>query len=99
LPPALPLFPSPPLFRSTRQIERGARGEPPRQPELQLGAEISGIALHPTLIVHGRTVREGLLGSEDDRRVRVDLLGRPCRAGDPRSEEHTSELQSLTNLV
>src|SRR5262249_27346501 len=43
------------------------------------------------LIVHGRTVREGLLGSEDDRRVRVDLLGRPCRARDPVERQRRRE--------
>src|SRR5207244_8347765 len=73
------------------QIEGGVRGEPPRQPEIQLGAEISGIALHPALIVHGRAVRVGLLGSEDDRRVRVDLLRRPCRARDPIERERLRE--------
>src|SRR5262249_5340099 len=76
---------------TTLQIEGGARGEPPRQPELQLGTEIVGIALHPALIVHGRTVREGLLGSEDDRRVRVDLLRRPGRARGPRIREMRRE--------
>src|SRR5437660_8066709 len=43
------------------------------------------------MIVHGRAVRVGLLGSEDDRRVRVDLLRRPCRARDPIERERLRE--------
>src|SRR5258706_11729296 len=45
---------------------------------------------------------DGRLGGQHGRDGRADPdddLARPRRAADLRSEEHTSELQSLTNLV
>src|ERR1019366_9925170 len=40
-----------------------------------------------------------LFRSRDDTEAEEPKDGSPSMLGDPRSEEHTSELQSLTNLV
>src|SRR5258706_2871187 len=53
---------------------------------------------------HKRPERSGSVGekqfrSRDCRRCRQDCFDRADSLARPRSEEHTSELQSLTNLV
>src|SRR5258706_9711850 len=55
--------------------------------------EIYTLSLHDALPISGRGRAAGRRGRAPDTRGRV---GRRARA---RSEEHTSELQSLTNLV
>src|SRR5262249_60683014 len=77
--------------------------------------EISTLSLHDALPIYGlrdRALPAPLPGrrvhpwahlADHDLRSRVDGHGRPGEPRDgldvPRSEEHTSELQSLTNLV
>jgi len=55
----------------------------PRQTEIHFGADVTGVALHPALIVYRRPGRKVCLGSEDNGGVRVDFLCRPRRARDP----------------
>src|SRR2546430_5666834 len=86
-PPRSTLFPYPTLFRSRVLAAFGA-GHP-------------GITFH--LTVHNR---EGLLRQLADNLTDLAVMVRPPRDMDiialpfaPRSEEHTSELQSQSNLV
>src|SRR2546426_5245796 len=69
------------------EIEGRIRGEPPREPDVDLGSEIVGIAFYKALIRLDRTVdapgagvRRGACGL--DAGVGVDLLSRPRRAHD-----------------
>src|SRR5262249_61700611 len=89
-PPRPPLFPYTTLFRSpvaTRAVQRGARSRMLR-------------ATHADLPHRRRRPRAGgaRVGRDGRRRAMagVDGVDAPRRT---RSEEHTSELQSLTNLV
>src|SRR5437016_9678200 len=82
-PPRSTLFPYTTLFRSVGS--RNAR----RHPALRGGREWSGRLPHRGMDAPG----PGALGTR--RELEVHLVG----GGRPRSEEHTSELQSLTNLV
>src|SRR5262249_59662294 len=63
--------------------------------------EIYTLSLHDALPIWRGAVRLAhRLGDRAGARPRPDHLQRPAgRAGPGRSEEHTSELQSLTNLV
>src|SRR5256885_7304426 len=85
-PPRSTLFPYTTLFRS-HLFARHARG---REPLPKLGDEI-GARLKQRLRLSGRrALPRGYLGGENSRQT---------RARNPRSEEHTSELQSPCNLV
>src|SRR5262249_60642093 len=83
-PPRSPLFPSTTLFRSTA----AAHFTP-----LVDAADLDGAALTVDDPFSGATIEQGQirLPTEPGLGVRRDRA--------PRSEEHTSELQSLTNLV
>src|SRR5258706_11458137 len=84
-PPRSTLFPYTTLFRSVRAALRGdlARGRPSRQLARTGHATAQG---RQTRLRPGQRLR----GKEQERRGHALRL---------RSEEHTSELQSLTNLV
>src|SRR2546430_7554824 len=84
-PPRSTLFPYTTLFRSRRR--EGDRGLPGRGPQARRRA-LADRPLHalPRL-------------QRDDRRRGTDEDGRPSRKSRKRSEEHTSELQSQSNLV
>src|SRR5262249_58379504 len=95
-PPTPPLSPYPTLFRS----QRAARGR------AQLDDPVHG-SHHPAHVTPQRE-RERRRGIEVRRDVAEEVHGdhEPERRHDgededelPRSEEHTSELQSLTNIV
>src|SRR2546430_8085171 len=59
--------------------------------------EIYTLSLHDALPI-SLEVRERFLARRRAERLDADAQG-PDRAGDARSEEHTSELQSQSNLV
>src|SRR2546430_12607307 len=92
-PPRSTLFPYPTLFRSPREFERrpaipAAIGDTPApRPEL----------LRLPCVIP----RAGEMAIKRHRHCRRILARRPAkaRADFPRSEEHTSELQSQSNLV
>src|SRR3712207_6873620 len=91
-PPRSTLFPYTTLFRSgVVAVQQSGRGQPP-DGEGQLPAEVPGVldaGVHP--LPAGRRVQvRGVAGDEDPP---------PAGAGDDRSEEHTSELQSRPYLV
>src|SRR2546427_8001762 len=84
-PPRSPLFPYPPLFRSHVDVEHH------RLDLVALLVEIAGVldALGPGDVAHVHQAVDPLLHADEDAEV-----------GDvARSEEHTSELQSQSNLV
>src|SRR3712207_8783747 len=85
-PPRSTLFPYTTLFRSQVGDERDADAgrDEPLDREVVVGVE--GDA---------RLEAGGVAGAHEDHRVRAAALG----AGQPRSEEHTSELQSRQYLV
>src|SRR2546430_13346665 len=90
-PPSSTLFPYPTLFRSVR-IARRHRGKP----LVALRERIPTAArLESPGIDHRRSVAGEVLG--DRREVRGVVA--PAGVELPRSEEHTSELQSQANLV
>src|SRR5206468_12684567 len=89
-----PLFPYTTLFRSGDHVLRGLRLERPRAPN-DRGA-----------LLHEDGHRDPRAGAPPrDRELLRDLAEREHRAArrpdgyDPRSEEHTSELQSRSDLV
>src|SRR5262249_60454320 len=88
-PPSSPLFPYTTLFRSRRTEHRA---QPRRCIDLRARRQADDD------LVHAVAERKELLrvGDVEEHRGRVGL--RAARVTD-RSEEHTSELQSLTNLV
>src|SRR5437016_12137098 len=89
-PPGLTLFPYTTLFRSRRQ---------PRQYALQLGdaAGIGDAKDRPDDYLHRDRLRHRACAHRVAGPPAVDLA--VSDLFDQRSEEHTSELQSLTNLV
>src|SRR2546427_8976878 len=84
-PPRSTLFPYTTLFRSDRAARAGVRGSRVH--------ELAGVGLDPRLELVGALRRRLHL-----RRV-VDEVGAEERRRAQRSEEHTSELQSQSNLV
>src|SRR5687767_15435088 len=88
-PPRSPLFPYTTLFRSGASPNRGAMARLVPHPGWTL--EVAGDGDPRGMTVHDRTRLTGRLRH---------LLPGPARwRGQPRSEEHTSELQSLAYLV
>src|SRR2546425_7787275 len=86
-PPRSPLFPSPPLSRSP-QVLGG------REPQSRAGGASRDLGMLPPLEPESHSYRSDSTGSTAAAR----RAGRmPARS--PRSEEHTSELQSLAYLV
>src|SRR5262249_62271370 len=91
-PPSSPLFPYTTLFRS-------ADGESGAVHRRCLGPTLRALAL--MLPRHPKTVFINRYYSPDESataQLLTDLAAELAKT-DPRSEEHTSELQSLTNLV
>src|SRR3712207_9297479 len=95
-PPRSTLFPYTTLFRSERPAAAAGQGQPPAVQLLQhrdrLEAGARGVAVEPGQ-ERADLVEEALdrrLGPADDREP---------ADGEPRSEEHTSELQSRQYLV
>src|SRR2546430_4776305 len=91
-PPRSPLFPSTPLSRSqvlSAAVEGNVAVEPPRQ-ELARRAHRGGFREVDPADLGGEMPRLLGMGQHELGPARVDL---------PRSEEHTSELQSQSNLV
>src|SRR2546426_7430063 len=89
-PPRSPLFPSPPLFRSARARRRL---EYPREELARRDPALALRAARPKAGLEGQHHRRQLGG-------RVGVREAPAHgAAVPRSEEHTSELQSPCNLV
>src|SRR2546430_5743085 len=87
-PPRSTLFPSPPLSRSLAPARPDA--DPPRR----------GALLDRRAGVDREALRRGPRELQEDRRAPPELALRVARAlSDRRSEEHTSELQSQSNLV
>src|SRR3546814_10879063 len=94
-----PLFPYPPLFQSA-----GAEHDPAAvvgQPEEVVGAQ-AGLDVLEGDVIDLLTVGEGVVEVAEHLgrgRTDVDLLeADPQGVGQPRSEEHTSELQSLMRI-
>src|SRR5688572_32431662 len=93
-PPRSPLYPYTTLFRS-RQLERAreealaaSRDAARAQERARIGREIhDAVGHHATLIAVGAAAIAASTAEEETRR------------GAERSEEHTSELQSQSNLV
>src|SRR5438093_2324547 len=88
-PPRSTLFPYTTLFRSVR-----------RRREHRLG-DAQGAGRRGLVDGGGRRSRQDVAAQGGGREVRADAEGGVWPAGEAevRSEEHTSELQSLTNLV
>src|SRR5437016_10958782 len=92
-PPRSPLFPYTTLFRS-RCLAAFVLGGNHRQDLARRLVDIT-VADHVLVIFRQAKLDQGLLLPDGKRRGRLGIA-----AGQPaRSEEHTSELQSLTNLV
>src|SRR5690349_22486336 len=92
LPPRSTLFPYTTLFRSRLILIEGMIGSGKTTTAERLGDWLSGL---------GENVRAFDEGAADHpiRTRRVDELLAVPAPGDPRSEEHTSELQSRRDLV
>src|SRR5262249_59259827 len=87
-PPTSPLFPYTTLFRS--RLPPGRSAPPPRRPPERVpgrSRRARGGSRPPVPFPGSAALGPGLPGLS------------PRRSHDRRSEEHTSELQSLTNLV
>src|SRR5262249_57856665 len=96
LPSRPPLFPYTTLFRSSRAAE-ASRGAIPRCPQLegQQRVQLFAVVVPPETVLGDQALDD--VGPEEAisaKRGRVQRIGKQVR-----SEEHTSELQSLTNLV
>src|SRR2546430_5151227 len=94
-PPRSTLFPSPPLFRSERDDPAGGR-------DAVGPAGVAGDARYdlvddPRLV--GAVPPGALLDRQVPRGPRTGVVGVDAVELHPRSEEHTSELQSQSNLV
>src|SRR5256885_3263101 len=90
-PPRSTLFPYTTLFRSGVAPGRGPRRHPRK---ILPGRSVSAGAIDADLVVDGRRHEPGAVSEVDGRMVVLE-----SSAGGPRSEEHTSELQSPCNLV
>src|SRR5688572_31559835 len=86
-PPRSTLFPYTTLFRSEREERRGER----------CGCSHAGVGPIEPVVAHRDHDRGGSI--RIGRRARVRALARQRRDRQQRSEEHTSELQSQSNLV
>src|SRR5688572_32076011 len=88
-PPRSTLFPYTTLFRSDREVSRG-RSEHQQQASELGGGRPGEVGTGRVCMRAGRFQRDRALP-----RLRRRMVGK----GDGRSEEHTSELQSQSNLV
>src|SRR5690606_39503059 len=90
-PPARTLFPYTTLFRSARDVPSAAR------------TRHDGGMSDPHALSHAPLATGGVLGvfahPDDETLGAGTVLATAAAAGVPRSEEHTSELQSRENLV
>src|SRR5437867_2493628 len=62
------------------QVDRRVRSEPPREPEVNFGADVARVTLHPALIVHGGAAEGAGAQTRGRARIGIDLLRRPGRA-------------------
>src|SRR3546814_1998586 len=85
------LFPYPTLFRSGQGLQPEQLDPPPGPGPPQIGE-------HPHRLEHLGVAQAALDEAVDADRMAVRLLQRPARRQLVRSEEHTSELQSLMRI-
>src|SRR5262249_58593504 len=97
-PPRYTPFPYTTLFRSAGDADRDiGEAEPPRPPE-GVGDDDGDVDVVPSA-QRVANVMGGAIGVDGQQRGEAVVDVREIDAGGSRSEEHTSELQSLTNIV